>query len=264
MEKRRFISSFEGTKKAIVVVVLSLFLFQLAAAENAEKSDIVIVLLKNGGELKGVVTEEFDKGIVIDVGYGTVVLSFDDIKEIKAPEGDKKTGALREWSKHVNDTRRRERQRKKDDEAVHARIYESLQEKEAIEEQAKREREYRIKFKDSTKITVEAVLNGEVEAKLLVDTGASKVLIPLEIVEKLPDIGPLPEKKVTTKLADGTEREGTPITLKSIEIDGLKAENVEALTMDMKGQDGLLGMSFLSKFHMRIDSENKEFILQKK
>jgi clan AA aspartic protease (TIGR02281 family) len=264
MRKRKFLSRLERARKAIVVAVLFLFIAQPGAAENTERGEIVIVVLNNGGTLKGVITERIEEGVVINVGYGTVVLSLNDIKEIRTPEGDKKTAILREWRGHVYDTKKREKQRKKHDRAVRDRIHASLQEKEEIEEQARREQEHRIKFDDSSKITVEAVINGEVEAELLVDTGASKVLLPLKTVEELTDIGPLPDKKVTTKLADGTEREGTPITLKSIEVDGLKAENVEAITMEMEGQDGLLGMSFLSNFHMKIDTRNKELILKEK
>ena len=264
MKKRKFLFSLGLAKRVIVITAFLLFSARLCAAEKAESSQIVIVLLNSGGTLKGVIKERMEEGIVIDAGYGTIVISFNDIKEIRTPEGQKKTAALMEWRGHVYDTKRREKQRRQHDAAVRDRIHASLQEKEAIKEKARRDQEHRISFDDSSKITVKAVINGEVEAELLVDTGASKVLIPLKTVEAISGIGPLPEEKVTTKLADGTEREGTPITLKSIELDGLKAENVEAITMEMEGQEGLLGMSFLGKFHMRIDTRNKELILKEK
>jgi clan AA aspartic protease (TIGR02281 family) len=246
-----------------ILVVICLAITCPAPAEDMEGQP-AIIRLKNKGRLEGVIKGRTEGGVVIDLGYGTVAVPARDIDSIETPAGDEKGRVLDSWQRHIRATQKSEKERKKEAEAVRGRIEESLRVKQEMEARARKEGEHRISFADSSKIKVDAILNGAVKVEFIVDTGASTVLIPIETARGLPDIGPLPDKKVETKLADGTVREGTPIVLRSIEVAGLKAEDVEAVAMDLKGHDGLLGMSFLNRFHVWIDAEKNELVLKKK
>ncbi|MEA3489966.1 MAG: retropepsin-like aspartic protease [Candidatus Omnitrophota bacterium] len=234
----------------------------IGPAENSR--DIVIIRLNSGGQIKGFITEKSEKGIVVDVGFGTVAFSKDDIEGIDTPGGKERDNALSEWKAHVSAAEVSEKERKRELSELHKRIRENRRLKEEIAERARRVREHRIMFADSSRIVVEAVLNGKVTTPLLVDTGATTVVIPLKVARQLVDIRPEKAEKVATKLADGTMREGIPIMLESVEISGARAENVQAVTMDLRGTPGLLGMSFLNRFHMKVDSGNHVLILKEK
>ncbi len=253
----------DKTLLILALTILCLAPSRVASADGPE-TEVVIIHLKNKGQLQGLVKSRDEKGVVIDLGYGTSVIPAVDIDRIETPRGEEKDGLIDSWRRRARTTQKSEKERKKDAEDVRRRIEESLRHKQELEERARKKSEHRIGFTDSSKIKVEALLNGKIKTELVVDTGANTVLIPMDIARDIPGIGPLSGEKVETKLADGTVREGTPVVLRSVEVAGLKAENVDALAMDLKGHDGLLGMSFLSRFHVWIDSGKKELILKEK
>ena len=251
-------------KKLLVLSLLCLVSIQMIRADEARGPNVVTILLKNEGKIEGVIIKETEEGVFVDVGFGTVAVSKKEIEEVEYPPDAEKGSKLREWRRHRIETKKNIKRRKRDEEAVERRIKESVRIKESIAEKARREEGYRIKFTNTSRIRVEAVLNDEATATLLVDTGATAVVIPLEVAEQLPGVDLSSARKVESKLADGTIREAIPIMLRSVEVGDMRAENVEAVAMDLQGKDGLLGMSFLSRFHVGIDTENNEFIIRKK
>jgi len=248
----------------LVPAILTCLIFSVAETGMPAPPNVVIIKLKNKGEIKGVVIQEDEDGIVVDAGYGTVGISKDQIERIERPAGGEREEVEKAWEREKDIIERAGRNRKKDLENYHRRIAEDRRIKKEIAERAEREGEHRIKFTDSSKIIVKAVLNGEVRTTLLVDTGADLMLIPLEIARQLFDERTEFSKKVETKLADGTIREGIHVVLESVEVGGAKAEKVRAIVMDVRGGTGLLGMSFLNRFHLKVDSRNNELILKKK
>ncbi len=114
----------------------------------------------------------------------------------------------------------------------------------------------------SNYIPVKVVVNGTDEFPFLVDTGASLVSLPLSF---LPVLGIeidtyTPRRKVVT--ASGTQ-EAWLVTLDAVELGGWVVNNLEAVVVDTGGQNdfGLLGLNFLSKFHMQLDSNKGVLIL---
>ena len=106
----------------------------------------------------------------------------------------------------------------------------------------------------------EVILNGKVKRTLIVDTGASFVLIDGQ----------------TAKELDVTVGEDTPIipmstasgwgfvplvTLKSVRVGEAEVQNVEAVILTMPSGGGLLGNTFLNKFGVNIDSTNEKMTL---
>jgi aspartyl protease family protein len=111
-------------------------------------------------------------------------------------------------------------------------------------------------------LTVRAVIGLE-PVSMLIDSGASIVLIPSELAEKL-DITPDPDaKNLTLRTADGRQIPAKRIVLPRLRVGKFEAENVEAALLDasLQGAKPLLGMSFLEHFKFEIDTAGKKLKL---
>lgn len=108
------------------------------------------------------------------------------------------------------------------------------------------------------------VLEGKVPARLLVDTGASVVLISENIARQL-NIARDKNSFFWMTLANGEKVKAFPIQLATVEMGGVAAENVQAAVLEKSFpgmEDGLLGMSFLGRFSVKIDSLSPSLILE--
>ncbi len=109
---------------------------------------------------------------------------------------------------------------------------------------------------------VEVLLNGTVKADLIVDTGATMIILSDRIGKRL-GIHPrsnLPKIEMTTA---GGKLETPLFVLDSLKIGEAEVFNVEASTNPHMGKmDGLLGITFLGEFRMEMDRENSELILK--
>ena len=117
-----------------------------------------------------------------------------------------------------------------------------------------------------SQIIVDVILEEHVSVRLIVDTGASIVIISNNVASRLG----LNDKDINTVIkiimADGSEAEAKPVILKSVKVGDAEVKNVQAAILDSKnigGADGLLGMSFLSNFVIRVDSASNQLILEK-
>jgi clan AA aspartic protease (TIGR02281 family) len=124
----------------------------------------------------------------------------------------------------------------------------------------------RIKFVDNRFGVVEATINGSVKADLLVDTGATLVVITSDVARELGIDYANIDERIHVILADGSIRSATPVTLSSIKVGPSVIRNVDAAISESPpggGLDGLLGMSFLSYFHVKLDSSENCLVLEK-
>jgi clan AA aspartic protease (TIGR02281 family) len=113
-------------------------------------------------------------------------------------------------------------------------------------------------------IIVKALINGRVEGRFLVDTGATMTLLYKNIADAL---GLEPTARTgsgQTRVADGRTVETDIFMLDAIEVGRSKAHGTEAavLPFSMSGIDGLLGMSFLNRFVARVDGANGRLLLE--
>ncbi|MCX5711180.1 MAG: retropepsin-like aspartic protease [Candidatus Omnitrophica bacterium] len=121
---------------------------------------------------------------------------------------------------------------------------------------------------DSRGILIKTVLNNSVGATLVLDTGASAVMLKKSVAEKLGinlDSGPS-DVKIT--VADGREIMAKHIFLKSVKVQDYEARDVEAvIPLEESGvpliYDGLLGMSYLKNFNFKVDHKENKLILEK-
>jgi clan AA aspartic protease (TIGR02281 family) len=121
-----------------------------------------------------------------------------------------------------------------------------------------------INFTPGTRqIPLTAVLNGRANQNFIVDTGASLLTIPRSVAEELglEVDASSPMRKVYTA---GGVKYAPEVTLFSITVEGWEETDLKALVLDLPNQSewGLLGMNYLRRFRMDINTENGVLLLE--
>lgn len=224
-----------------------------------------VLYLKNGRSLEGLVREENAGHVELDVGFGTVTFEKGAIERLTKSSPDEIGMILKRWE---TERIKSEQMRAKAEEEWNKQLVEWKERKRNLE----KEREARPKEvamrKDSGHLMVDAVLNKRYDVSLLVDTGASLiVLTPAAAKELRIDISKdgTPIQLLT---ASGQKTDARYVVLESVKISDVTAENVEAAVLldekqDYGFKDGLLGMSFLRRFNFRFDYDKNKLILEK-
>ena len=117
----------------------------------------------------------------------------------------------------------------------------------------------------SQQIPVTASLNQGTLQDFIIDTGASMVTIPSSTAADLGIIISVrnPRRKVST--ANGVVY-APEVVLASINLEGYETNNVKALVMDFPDQPelGLLGLNYLSRFRMDLNTDEGLLLLSPK
>ena len=113
----------------------------------------------------------------------------------------------------------------------------------------------------SRQIPLTAVLNRSSYQKFIVDTGASMVTIPRSTAQELGLAIPNPKRKVFTA---GGVQYAPEVNISSITIEGWEVNNVKALVLDIPNQPdwGLLGLNYLQRFRMDMNTEEGILLLE--
>jgi clan AA aspartic protease (TIGR02281 family) len=113
----------------------------------------------------------------------------------------------------------------------------------------------------SRQIPVTAVLNRSSYQKFIVDTGASMVTIPRSTAQELGLAIPNPKRKVFTA---GGVQHAPEVNISAITINGWEVNNVKALVLDLPNQPdwGLLGLNYLQRFRMDMNTEEGILLLE--
>jgi clan AA aspartic protease (TIGR02281 family) len=117
----------------------------------------------------------------------------------------------------------------------------------------------------SGNLFVPTQINGEHTIEMVVDSGASVVTLPYEMAVKAGLKPKDTDPEIRLQIADGSIITGKQITIPSLRVGKFTAENVEAAVLgpEAVSAEPLLGMSFLSKFEMKIDSERGNLVLSR-
>jgi clan AA aspartic protease (TIGR02281 family) len=205
------------------------------------------IYLKNGRTIEGFITEEKPESILVDVGFGKVGLKRSEIESVsRSDEND--AGKLRDkWirQKAASEERAKEEKLKEELAPKHATLTD-----------------------DRGQLLVEALLNQKVKATLILDTGASLVVIKENIAKQLGLAVEDLKQDLKIKLADGRDSTAKHAVLTSVSVQGVEAQNVDAAILaedvqDPALKDGLLGMAYLKNFSFKIDQRNKKLTLEK-
>lgn len=111
-------------------------------------------------------------------------------------------------------------------------------------------------------IPVRARFNDQHVGTFLLDTGASMVTVTQKFASAI-GLTPQPGKSLTMHSATGVHR-AKLASARSIEVQGMRAEQVPVAVLDdmLEDLDGLLGLSFLSRFELQVDTARGVAVLQ--
>jgi aspartyl protease family protein len=112
---------------------------------------------------------------------------------------------------------------------------------------------------------INVVINGKPAERMIVDSGATAIVISSELAERL-DIEPKSsDPDILVGLADGRRILAKAVVIDSVRVGKFTAENVECIVLGEQavGVKPLLGMSFLGKFKFELDAAQSELKLVK-
>ncbi len=228
--------------------------FLLPAAARADT-----IVLKNGNSLSGIIRSEDEEAVELEIGIGTVKFERREIRDI-----DRSTTPV-----EAQRMRKQWKEEQRQEEYTRIRLKEQERERKAAEPVI---REEKVKVdSDTGHIVTPVLINGKVKANLIVDTGASLVVLSKQLAQRLADSGVTLRrprtKQVDLTLGDGRKLKADLVILDSLRIEDSVAENIEAAIMPEEqskmGYDGVLGMSFLSKFNFGFKQKEGKLTLEK-
>jgi clan AA aspartic protease (TIGR02281 family) len=108
-------------------------------------------------------------------------------------------------------------------------------------------------------------INGTMTLDFAIDSGASDVSVPADVISTLKRAGTIKESdfigQQTYVLADGTQSQSATFKIRSLRVGGMLVENVRASVVSSQGSL-LLGQSFLERFKLwSIDNTKRELLL---
>ena len=205
------------------------------------------IKLKNGRSIEGIIKEEGGESLELEVSSGLVKFSNNEISDISRSSNADLVSLRSRWQKNKFEL---------DNRLAEQRAYEENKPRKAVFSH------------DARGIAIKVILNNKVEAEMILDTGASLVLITRGTAKKLGiNLDKLkPDMKVL--VADGRPVDAARITLSNVKVENFEVINVAASVLmeeksDLGFADGLLGMSFLKHFNFKIDQKEKKLILEK-
>jgi clan AA aspartic protease (TIGR02281 family) len=101
--------------------------------------------------------------------------------------------------------------------------------------------------------SVDVLVNGE-RLRMIVDTGASHVVLPHEVAQKLNMTPGENDPKIQMKLANGAIIDGTLMSLKAVRVGRFTVDNTSCVVLQegLSDPPTILGMSFLSHFVVKL------------
>ena len=114
--------------------------------------------------------------------------------------------------------------------------------------------------------TVPVLINGNLTLHFIVDSGASDVSVPSDVVSTLMRTGTITDSDFTGVqryvIADGSTVTARTFVLRSLRVGDITLQNVEASVSDSSA-DLLLGQSFLGRFNSwSIDNSTHTLVLE--
>lgn len=240
----------------VFLIFILIFCSKISFAETIE--------LKSGKKIVGTIKQKTEDVVVISKLGGNVIysLSRSMIKNIRESTPEEiKNNQDQERAVHIANKQKKIKSKKEPSK------YQMEQYEKEVASARKARSKSSIEFWQDRFGIVEAVINGKVSAKLRIDTGASLVVISEDIVRSL-GVTKIPKSgKLRLVMADGKVVMGIPMVLKSVKVGNSKIESVQAAVIPSASfgkTDGLLGMSYLKHFNVKLDAQENTLILERK
>lgn len=223
-------------------VLILIFSFRFIIAATADT-----IYLKNGRSIEGLIKNEDQDFVELEVYGGSVKFRKSAIERTEKSPPEEAQAMRQGWERKKIETQ-------------------NMMLKRQLEEERQPKK---VEFsQESQHIMLDVKLNKKIDASLVLDTGASLVVLNKDIAKKLGvDLDKFkPDVKLI--LADSRQIDAKFIVLESVKVGNVEAKDVEAAIMleetgDPGFGDGLLGMSFLKRFNFKIDQKNNKLILEK-
>jgi clan AA aspartic protease (TIGR02281 family) len=205
------------------------------------------IYLMNGRSISGIIKSQEQDFVELEVSGGSVKFKRSEIDRIEKSGTEERTLIRQRWETQKQQNLER---------LIRQQHEEESKPKEAIFS------------RDSLGITLAVKINNKIEAKLVLDTGATLVVLRRDLAASLGINLDDAKPDIKLMLADGRKINAKFITLESVKVQDSEAKNVEAAIMleeagDFGFGDGLLGMSFLKRFNFKVDYKEKKLILEK-
>jgi len=203
------------------------------------------VYLKNGRVVDGIIKAEDEQKVRMEFEYGTIEFRKSDIERIQRSTPDQADLIRAKWSRQKAG--------------------------EAKTDEEERPSEVAQKPKGPLKVehfVVTALLNNKVKVQLLLDTGATFIILSKQVGQKL-GIDSLGDNQlVQIQVGDGRRVQAAYLSLKSVKVDKAEAADVAAAVLlddseSLASLDGMLGMSFLNRFNFKLDHQKKKLTFEK-
>jgi len=229
------------------------------------------IYLKSGGTFKGIIKKETDSSIELEMSFGTMSFSKNQITKIEKSTPQESEELKDEWEKERTQLKKKEKESSEERDRRFAEYDKWVRQSQAKKKKEPSEPQEVELIRDipSKSYMVEVLLNENVKALLILDTGASLVVLSKKIGEQLGvDLTDTKNDSVELRLAGDRRVTAKAVTLKSLRIQGVVEENVVAAVLleDFSGigfKDGLLGSSFLNRFNMSINQKTMKMTLEK-
>ncbi len=206
------------------------------------------IYLKNKHSVEGFIKSESERYVEFSVRIGIIKFERDEIKRIYKSTAEESEAIRRNWAQEQLESERLM----------------------LIEERRRREEPPKIEFVIGPDgIIVDTVINKKFNAKLILDTGASLVVLTNGFAKKADIKIDKSGKRMKLIVADGKQIDAQYVLLENIKVQDVELHDVEAAiilddSLDSKfAKDGMLGMSFLKRFNFKMDNKNNRLILEK-
>ena len=230
------------------------------------------IYLKNGKSVEGIIKRKDKKGNVeFNVGGGTVIFDAREIESIEKSSVAESQELKNNWRAEKLEAENR-RTKYLDQNKNSAEKWEAMVTEQIRLGGEKRDLEASAKLVPLTAygghMLVGVVLNGNVPAALVIDTGCPSVLLAASIAKKMGvDLAKV-QGVHEIMVLNGKHKVGTVI-LKSLQLGDVEEKDIQAevllqdnAEMRQGFKDGLLGMSFLNRFNMTVDQQKMKLILK--
>ena len=252
-------------KKITAILTFAASIFFIPAMLCADT-----IYFKNGGTIEGIIKSEDAATVEMAIGFGTITCAKQEISKIDRSTMDEKNAISEKWEKKRGELKvseadfERERQKRFAEYDKWTR-----EEAERIAKEASGGKTVDLRRDlDTHSILVDAFINDRTKVTLVLDTGASIVVLTRKVGEDLGiDLSDTNNNIATLQLAGEHKVLAKMVILKSVRINDIEVKDVMAgILLDGGGiglKDGLLGMTFLSKFNLKIDLKNMKMELEK-
>ena len=249
---------------------IAVLLVLLLCATSSVYADIVN--LKNGGSIAGIIEKEDERSVEVDMGFGIVTFKKARIRNIERSSVEESRKMARKWEEKREELKSREKEFEEARDKRFKNAYENWMEDEKAKKalEGRDTKQINIAREPGGKgIIVEVLLNNSVKVNLVLDTGASVIALSRKVGGELGiDLSDTKKDIMEMRLADGRRTMAKAIILDSVKIQNVEVKNVMAVIMldqvpAIGVTEGLLGMSFLSKFNLKTDFKNMSMSLEK-